>query len=471
MGKKKKTKAQKQKKQKKQKAIKLQKRSFDYYVGGNLKCCPICGQLMENMVLKYNQKETLPFRMCGICQKYFYTFHDFEKISNKATSMQRYLNDKVCIFDNHILRLVCSCKSKSKEIVPDYMYKTGDRYLIFDLTFIKVDITSKNYCFNVFCSEKNYATALKIIKKRANRDAASSSETPPKSKQNTMGALCKKLHSYSTLRPAGANPSASSKIRINENAVIKKSDERTVSKPKKDEPKLEENFNKQILLKTDETNKADEEKESLTTNNISTVPPINEPAPVKTLDTKNKTVHLYIFKGYLTLSRDRLRDYNLLVYDIIHNYSYEIFVTYDFISGKLYMSYEQYLYYRKCKLNVRFSMSNTGTQLADIYDSFADASELALYGYSVGYTSYLTEDDRHKILTYLIDNNIMKPYSIISHLQGQIRLKEKITYKDYSLAISEWESDIRFVDRYSKKSKKIETKNAIAKEDYFIIEE
>lgn len=48
----------KKKKQKvKNKTPKIKKINFDYYVGGDLNCCPICGRLMENMTLKYKKKK------------------------------------------------------------------------------------------------------------------------------------------------------------------------------------------------------------------------------------------------------------------------------------------------------------------------------------------------------------------------------------------------------------------------------
>ena len=342
-------------------------------------------------------------------------------------------------------------------------YKIGSIHLTFAFPVIKAENKTKNYNFNILCSEKNYKIALAKVKQWA--------IIFPKSKQKIAETLKptqnhRILNSHAGLHSSGVNFSSSVKMHSDENFEDMKTRYKKATSEHKNN--------------TQETTKNVKKSKSLKTHNIEPLTPIIEnpiitsidtTKSIKTLDTKNKIVHLYIFRGYLTLSRERLRDYNLIVYDIIHNFSYEIFVTYDFISGKIYMSYEQYLYYRKYRLNAKFTMTNTGTQLIDVYDSFSSVSELALYGYSVGYTSYLTENDRHKILAYLIDNNIMKPYSIISHLQGQIRLKEKIEYKDYSRAIREWKNDIRFVDNYSKKSDKIETKSVTIKEDYFIIED
>ena len=81
---------------------------------------------------------------------------------------------------------------------------------------------------------------------------------------------------------------------------------------------------------------------------------------------------------------------------------------------------------------------------------FNPFSRLALYGYSVGQKG-LNDEERRKILAYVIDYQIMSKSKIISHLQGLISLRDKRTDADFSCAINKWQKDIIFVNEYRKK--------------------
>ena len=49
-----------------------------------------------------------------------------------------------------------------------------------------------------------------------------------------------------------------------------------------------------------------------------------------------------------------------------------------------------------------------------------------MYGYNVNKAQALSTAKRHKILDILIQNNVMRPYEIISHLEMLIRTRKNI---------------------------------------------
>ncbi|MBE5958710.1 MAG: hypothetical protein E7254_07615 [Lachnospiraceae bacterium] len=85
-----------------------------------------------------------------------------------------------------------------------------------------------------------------------------------------------------------------------------------------------------------------------------------------------------------------------------------------------------------------------------------DESILKQYGYCVGKNSPLTLEQRRAILSLLIDSNIISRSKILSLLNYFIEMRNN-SKKDFSQAISDWESDIKYVSNYklSEKSKKI----------------
>ena len=75
-------------------------------------------------------------------------------------------------------------------------------------------------------------------------------------------------------------------------------------------------------------------------------------------------------------------------------------------------------------------------------------SKLKQYGYSVSQTDGLTATRRRKILTLLIDKEIMERIEIISYLDLFIRINSSQAKK--AIAISKWEDDRDFIEKYNK---------------------
>ena len=124
---------------------------------------------------------------------------------------------------------------------------------------------------------------------------------------------------------------------------------------------------------------------------------------------------------------------------------------YNIRTGKYYVSFQQINkhLHKKHYFKARFY-----SVLNQEFNNFRDFSELKLYGYSVG-NSGQNQYTRQNILTYIIDNKIMTGREIISHLQGQISLRNKRRDRDFSTAIRDWENDIEFVQDYIFKTKKL----------------
>ncbi len=74
------------------------------------------------------------------------------------------------------------------------------------------------------------------------------------------------------------------------------------------------------------------------------------------------------------------------------------------------------------------------------YDDFNKESRLHKLGYSVSKSSNLSNLGRHRLLSDIIELDLMKPYEIISHLNW---LKDCRSYQ--TEACSKWEMDIRFI--------------------------
>lgn len=82
------------------------------------------------------------------------------------------------------------------------------------------------------------------------------------------------------------------------------------------------------------------------------------------------------------------------------------------------------------------------------FSNFQEKSILALYGYNVDKKKDLSEQERHSILDFIIDNKIQTKYEVISRLEGNISLRKH--NPDYQLAISKWETDIEYVRKKQK---------------------
>lgn len=81
------------------------------------------------------------------------------------------------------------------------------------------------------------------------------------------------------------------------------------------------------------------------------------------------------------------------------------------------------------------------------FDSWEDFSVLNLAGYTVNERKGLSDEERHNILSYLLDNDIIQKHEIINYLNGFIALrKDNPTMES---AIEKWENDLTFVRNYS----------------------
>ena len=81
-----------------------------------------------------------------------------------------------------------------------------------------------------------------------------------------------------------------------------------------------------------------------------------------------------------------------------------------------------------------------------------EESELYCYGYNVNQTENLTTDQRRKILTLLIDNNLMSKNKIMNHLSYLINSRRNMN--NFRYAISKWKEDNEFISKYNKQNLK-----------------
>lgn len=164
-----------------------------------------------------------------------------------------------------------------------------------------------------------------------------------------------------------------------------------------------------------------------------------------------QTTKLYVFKGFLNLSKENTTDYTMAIKDFWTGEERKVLVAYNSIRKRYYISYTQLQWLHKNKIYpaARFFECVDGTEAME-GTFFNPFSRLALYGYSVGQKG-LDDEERRKILAYVIDYQIMSKSKIISHLQGLISLRDKRTDADFSCAINKWQKDIIFVNEYRKK--------------------
>lgn len=74
--------------------------------------------------------------------------------------------------------------------------------------------------------------------------------------------------------------------------------------------------------------------------------------------------------------------------------------------------------------------------------TMATESILKLCGYTVGYNSYLTPEERHSILKMIIDKGLLNRQEIMSYLNHFIEYNGKTSSKDMSKAIADWKEDL-----------------------------
>lgn len=162
----------------------------------------------------------------------------------------------------------------------------------------------------------------------------------------------------------------------------------------------------------------------------------------------NSIVELYVFKGFLQLNPSQTIDYEMTIKDLHTNRTNTILVAYNKTTGRYYISETQIKYWHKRNFfpKIVLNMCNDGS-IPMLTDGLQEFSKLALYGYKAGIHG-LSENQRHRILEYVIDNKIMKGYEIIKHLQGLIFMRNQQYNKDFSVSIEDWENDIVFVEKF-----------------------
>lgn len=96
----------------------------------------------------------------------------------------------------------------------------------------------------------------------------------------------------------------------------------------------------------------------------------------------------------------------------------------------------------ECPIVANFRMASVSSNLSD--SEFNESSWLSVCGYKVG-THGLLDEERHKIIKYVIDQGLMTPYEIVNLLYMNIDLREGQYDKDYSKSISDWWNDRDFI--------------------------
>lgn len=81
----------------------------------------------------------------------------------------------------------------------------------------------------------------------------------------------------------------------------------------------------------------------------------------------------------------------------------------------------------------------------ELWSDMKPVSKLMLYGYDVK-ANHLSEDERHDLLAFLIDNNVMKKYEIIRNIQAKVSFNG--AKAENFEAKKRWENDIDFVSNY-----------------------
>lgn len=137
---------------------------------------------------------------------------------------------------------------------------------------------------------------------------------------------------------------------------------------------------------------------------------------ISTLNRDEAPVLLYVFKGFLNLSKQHTIDYYLVVNSINTSKEYKIIVAYNQQTNRYYISDTQLKWLNKKNIypDIILKTCNEGS-VPLITVGFSECSILALYGYSAGKNG-LKAQDRRKILRYVLDNKILSAYEVIEHL-------------------------------------------------------
>lgn len=110
-----------------------------------------------------------------------------------------------------------------------------------------------------------------------------------------------------------------------------------------------------------------------------------------------------------------------------------------YILEKHYNSLKKYGYIC-CRIDTFESLQKVA---GNMFSTFQEKSILSWYGYNVKQQEELSDDERHKILDFIIGNHIQTSYEVINRLEQNIALRKNNPLMIY--AIEKWEKDIEYV--------------------------
>ena len=84
----------------------------------------------------------------------------------------------------------------------------------------------------------------------------------------------------------------------------------------------------------------------------------------------------------------------------------------------------------------------------NMFSTFQEKSILSWYGYNVKQQDDLSDDERHRILDFIIGNHIQTSYEVINRLEQNIALRKNNPLMIY--AIEKWEKDIEYIRKNQK---------------------
>lgn len=170
------------------------------------------------------------------------------------------------------------------------------------------------------------------------------------------------------------------------------------------------------------------------------------------LDWTQKSPKVHVFRGELNhyVKDNGLTTYKALISNLRNSSVVYVLAFYSPKYNQFYIPYHsiEELVKRSISLKLRMDIS------PDFAATLQEFSKLRLYGYSAGING-LSERSRRAIIKYVIDDEIMRPYEITSHLNWLIDFHLIRTDKDFSVAIDDWKSDIEFVYDYINKKYKL----------------
>lgn len=132
---------------------------------------------------------------------------------------------------------------------------------------------------------------------------------------------------------------------------------------------------------------------------------------------------------------------------------------------KYFMGEQTYLGLKKkgyicCKV---VEEKDLGTKKAGdgLYGNLASESILHMYGYNVNQQDDLSEAERQTIISFVVENRIQTTQDIAHLLEWLISQREG--NPRMSVAVSRWRTDLRFVKRYHKPTRKVQVDRIYAK--------